>query len=162
MGKEKYVTGLTQDLTCGTKVPTTSWYRITTGRRNKILGNKRGTQTQEQHHRTFSNLVLKGKFCKAVCFICEQEMRGGGGYYLANGRMKNGALWIKPLRNHWQEKSAQEKTLGVAIFIPMDITEEVVDSVAQNISGSARPGETNSEDLQGWILKYMDRGFTEI
>ena len=30
--------------------------------------NKRGTQIQEQHHRTFSNLFL-GKLRKVVCFI---------------------------------------------------------------------------------------------
>ena len=32
----------------------------------EILGNNCGTQNQEQHHRTFSNLVIRGKFHKAV------------------------------------------------------------------------------------------------
>ena len=41
------------------------------------LGNKRSTQTQEQHHPTFSNFVLKGKFCKAVRFIFKRETGEG-------------------------------------------------------------------------------------
>ena len=35
-------------------------------------GNKSRNQTQEQRHSNFSNLVLCGKFCKAVRFICDR------------------------------------------------------------------------------------------
>ena len=38
-----------------------------------FLGHKRGTQTQEQHYCTFSDLILRGKFCESVRFICERE-----------------------------------------------------------------------------------------
>ena len=41
------------------------------------LGGKRGTQTQEQRHRTFSNPFLN-KLSEAVHFICEQDTGGGG------------------------------------------------------------------------------------
>ena len=34
--REIYVTGLTHDFTCGTKIPAMSWYRIPTGRRKKL------------------------------------------------------------------------------------------------------------------------------
>ena len=40
------------------------------------LGKAYGNQTDEQRHRTFSNLVLKGKFCKAVRFVCDREKGG--------------------------------------------------------------------------------------
>ena len=42
------------------------------------------------------------------------------------------------------------------VFIPVDITEDVVDSIAQKILGSAGPGGTDSEALQGWLLKFGD------
>ena len=42
----------------------------------EALGNKLGTQTQEQHHCNFSKLVLKGTLCGAVRFICERETGG--------------------------------------------------------------------------------------
>ena len=35
------------------------------------------------------------------------------------------------------------------IFIPVDITEDVVELVAQNSSGALGPGSTDSEALQG-------------
>ena len=40
------------------------------------------------------------------------------------------------------------------IFIPVKITEESVESVARKGSGSSVPGGTESEALQGWILKF--------
>ena len=39
------------------------------------------------------------------------------------------------------------------IFIPVDITEEAVESVAQKLSGNSGPGGTDSETLHVWILK---------
>ena len=42
------------------------------------------------------------------------------------------------------------------VLIPMDITEEVVNSVAQKVSGSTGPGGTDSEALQGWIINFVD------
>ena len=45
------------------------------------LGGKRGTQTQEQRHSNFSNLVLCGNFRKAVRYICDRET---GGFLLPN------------------------------------------------------------------------------
>ena len=36
-------------------------------------GKSRGIQTEEQHHRTLSRIVLKRKFCEAVQFFCDRE-----------------------------------------------------------------------------------------
>ena len=41
----------------------------------------------------------------------------------------------------------------MAYFIPVDITEEAVELVARKISGSSGPGGTDSEALQGRLLK---------
>ena len=51
------------------------YYRAT----EEALGNKRVTITQEKRHCTFSNLVLRGKFRKAVHFSYKGETGGGGG-----------------------------------------------------------------------------------
>ena len=40
------------------------------------------------------------------------------------------------------------------IFVPVNITEDVVKSVGRKFSGSLGPGYTDSESLQGWILKF--------
>ena len=40
------------------------------------------------------------------------------------------------------------------IIIPVDITEEAVELVARKLSGSSGPGGTDSEAVQGWILKF--------
>ena len=57
-----------------------------------------------------------------------------------NGRMKNRPLWIKLSWKYWHEK----------------ITEDVVESVALKVSGSAWPSRTDIEALQGWLLKFGD------
>ena len=41
-------------------------------------------------------------------------------------------------------------------FIPVDITEDVVESVARKVSGISGPSGTDSEALQGWLLKFGD------
>ena len=39
------------------------------------------------------------------------------------------------------------------MFIPVDITENVVEYVAWELSGSMGSGDTDSESLHGWLLK---------
>ena len=39
-------------------------------------------------------------------------------------------------------------------FIPVDISEYVVKSVVQKLSGSSGPVSTDSEALQEWLLKF--------
>ena len=43
---------------------------------------------------------------------------------------------------------------GTPIFIPVDITEEAIESVAQKLLGSSGSGGTDSEALQGWLLNF--------
>ena len=40
------------------------------------------------------------------------------------------------------------------IFIPVNITEESVESVARKRSGRSIQGGTDSKEIQGWILKF--------
>ena len=41
-----------------------------------------------------------------------------------------------------------------SIFIPVNITEEAVESVAPNVLGRSGPGGTDSEALQGWLIIF--------
>ena len=45
---------------------------------------------------------------------------------------------------------------GKNVFIPVDITEDVVKSAMRKLSGNAGPGGTDLEALQGWPLKFGD------
>ena len=68
-------------------------------------------------------------------------------------------LWMEPLHRSWQENIRTTPppppyyTVEVydetPIFIPVEITEDVVESVTQKLSGSLVPGCTDSEALQG-------------
>ena len=40
------------------------------------------------------------------------------------------------------------------IFIPLEISEDVVKSVTRKLLGGLIPGVADSEALQGWILKF--------
>ena len=42
------------------------------------------------------------------------------------------------------------------IFIPVNITEDAVESVAQKKLGASGPGGTESEALHGWLLKFRE------
>ena len=50
--------------------------------------------------------------------------------------------------------SALEAYNETPIFVPVDITDDVVKSVARKLSGGLGPGVKDLEALQGWILKF--------
>ena len=56
-------------------------------------------------------------------------------------------------KSHCSTLEAYEET---PVFIPMGITEGVVKLVAREFWGSAGLGGTDSEALQGWLLKFGD------
>ena len=71
-------------------------------------------------------------------------------------------LLTKPSRWSWREESSQKNSScatletydKMPISPPVNIMEDSVESVAQKCWGSYGPGGTDSEDLQGWILKF--------
>ena len=42
----------------------------------------------------------------------------------------------------------------ILIFIPIDITKDVVRLVVRKLLGSSYTGITNSEDPHGWLIKF--------
>ena len=50
--------------------------------------------------------------------------------------------------------SMLERYKETPIFIPVDITEDAVELVTRKLLCSLGPGGTDSEVLQGWLLKY--------
>ena len=102
------------------------------------LRKSRGSQTAEERHRTFSNLVLKGELREAVQFVCDREKVW---FLQPDGLAKNctGAInetVALPLElKHLSQNILYCATLytyeETPIFIPVDITEEAVESVAR-------------------------------
>ena len=127
------------------------------------LGKARGSQTEEQCHRTLSNLILKGKLREALQFICDREK---GGVLQPDELAADHTGTINDTvtsvleGKHTCEKNSSCATLEMyeetPIFIPVNIMEEAVESVMQNVLGSSRPGGTESEALQGWLLKFRE------
>ena len=58
----------------------------------------------------------------------------------------------------WNPPPPRCSTLEVyeetTIFIPVDITENVVKLVTRKLLGGSGPGGTDSENLQGWLLQF--------
>ena len=121
------------------------------------LRKARRNHTEDQRHRMFSNLVLKGKLRKAVQFVRDRE---NGEvlqpYQLAEDRtgtiIETDALVLKEknMRETIPSCATLETYEEMPIFIPVNITEEAVESVesvARKFSGSSGPGGTESEAL---------------
>ena len=125
------------------------------------LGKSHGTQTTEEHHQTFLNLVLKGKLREAVRLVCAREKRG---VLQPNVLVVDHTGMINKTVTSVLEGKYPSKTIPSCatlemygektFFIPVNITEEAVESVARKLSGSSVPGGTDSEALQGWLLKF--------
>ena len=61
---------------------------------------------------------------------------------------------VKPPAERKTHSYTLEEYEEIPVFIPVDITEDVVKLVTQKLLGSASPGDTDLEALQGWILKF--------
>ena len=120
---------------------TTNWYS----------GRAHWNQDAEQCHRTFSNLVLRGKLCEAVIFVCEQET----GVFLSLKELTTSKTDVTEetanmvLAGKHLPKPPRCSTLEVydktPIFISVDI-----------FLGGLGPGGMDLEALQVWLLKFGD------
>ena len=119
------------------------------------LSTARGHTTPEDRCRTFHQLVLQGKLRSAVRYITDRE-KGG---LLAPDDIdeKSGLPVEEVLRSKHPEPRVPlaadfEAYDEVPDFVDVDITDDVVESVARKLSGSAGPGGTDSQHLQHWLL----------
>ena len=104
------------------------------------LGKAHGTQTEEQRHRTFSNLILKVKLRKAIQFVYDREK---GGVLQPDYLKEDYTGTINEIVASVLEGKHTSKTIPscatlemyeeTPIFIPVDITEESAESVAHKI-----------------------------
>ena len=137
------------------------------------LGKAHGNQTMEECHRTFLNLVLKGKLREAVQFVCEREK--GGGLQpdeLAEDPTgtinKTVTLFLEGENNSktFPSCATLEMYKETHIFITVDIIEEAVESVARKLSRRSVPGGTYSGALQKTISKtagkYTQDSYTAV
>ena len=117
------------------------------------LGRSHGNQNAEQRHRTFSNLFQRGKLRDDVIFFYKWET---GGILkpneLASGKMgvMEETVAMVLVGKHLHEPPPRytlEVYKKTPIFIPAEITEDVVESVTWKISGILGPGGTDLEAL---------------
>ena len=116
----------------------------------RVLGNK----NVNKRHGKFLNFIPRGKLREAVIFFCKPEL---GGVLQPNGMvldkpgiMEETVATVLVGKNlHRPPPPCSTLVLydKMPIFIPMEITEDVVKSVAQKLSGSWGPGDTNLEAL---------------
>ena len=115
------------------------------------LGESCRNKTEKQCHRTFSNLILKGKWREAVWFIYGRE-KGGFlqpdelSWYRTYTINKTVELVLEG--KHLSETISSCDMLEIfeemPIFITVSIMEEAVESVARKSSESSGPGGTDS------------------
>ena len=114
----------------------------------RYLGKSCGGQTTEERRRTFSNLVLKGKLREAIPFVCDRE-KGGVLQQDELAEDLTGTI-NETVASVLEGKHPREKIISCStletyeetpIFIPIDITEGAVESVAQQLLGRSDPGD---------------------
>ena len=98
------------------------------------------SQITEERHKTFSNLLLKGKFHEAVRFVCYREK---GVFFQPNELAGYSTVTINKIVASVLYGGNPSETIPSCAtletyeetpnFIPIDITEEAVDSVARKI-----------------------------
>ena len=124
------------------------------------LGKACGNQTKEQSHQNLLNLVLKAKWCEAVQLFCERKKWGGfQPKELAGDRMvainETVVLVLEgkhPHRNpQWNANFYSCQHHGRRSQISHAKT---FGSVMRKLLGDPGPGDMDSEDLQGWLLKF--------
>ena len=108
-----------------------------------LLGNKRGIQTQEKRQHKISNFVLRGKLCESIRFICNRET---GGVFLLSIKASDSTIFanktiedfleVKYLLEKKPHCYAWEEYEETPVFIPVDMTEDVVKSVPRKLQGA--------------------------
>jgi hypothetical protein len=126
----------------------------------------RGTSTRapddETLARAFNARVLSGRLHSAVRNLTN---RGGGGVLAADGVCtKTGRPVLEVLQGKHPElrdpvsvgeqDGAFEPYDATPTAIPVDITAEVVETVATKLSGAAGLGGTDAVDLRNWLLRF--------
>ena len=112
----------------------------------------RREETAEHRAKTFHGLVLRGKLRTAVIWIRERE-KGGvlqpEGHCTKTGDRVLEVLHAKQPDARPPSAACLDAYLGPPPdMVPVDITDDVVSSVAGRLSGEAGPGGTDSISLQ--------------
>ena len=97
------------------------------------FGKASGNKTTEERHQTFLNLVLKGKLCEAIQFVCDRE-KGGvlqpdelAAYF--TGTINETVVSVLEGKHPTETLTScamLETYEETPIFIPANITEEAV------------------------------------
>ena len=116
----------------------------------------------ETQARNYNARALSGRIRAAVRNLTRRE--GGGVLHPDALDSKTGRPVIEVLEGkHPDMKTPRDADIGQDVFesypeapqaIPLDITEDVVETVASRLSGAAGPGGTDAVALQNWLLRF--------
>jgi hypothetical protein len=121
------------------------------------LSFKQGTTSAEQRAKIFNSKMLQGDICGAVRYLTERDQ--GGILFPNETDEKSGDTVLETLKSkHPDATIPAASTLHpyseVPDFNDIDVTEDVVESVARRLRGCAGPSGTDSLSLQHWLLRY--------
>ena len=125
----------------------------------RYLEKTHGFQSKEQHHRSFSNIVLSAKLREVVRFFYELET-GGGWLQPDNLALDKTGIIHETVAYVQEGVNLHENNIScstleaydeLSISIPVYITEDVVKLVTWELSDNSIPGGTYSEALPEWI-----------
>jgi hypothetical protein len=124
-----------------------------------------GVATPEQRAKTYNRLVLQGKLRTAVCWLTEREK----GCVLKprdrddkTGENIFNVLQSKHTDARVPDASEMEDYETLPDFVDLDITEEIVEQVARQLSGGTGPGGLDAQAIQQWLLRFGGVGWPTI
>ena len=124
----------------------------------QYISTRRGEDTAEHQEKISHSLELRDKLCSDFWLITDREK----GRVLQPGEIcpKTGKPVLEVLRS--KHPGARPTTAGIfeaygvkpPEFVPVDVTGEMVASVARNLLGAAGPVGTTLVRLQHWLLQF--------
>jgi hypothetical protein len=122
-----------------------------------FLATKQGGTTPEERYKIFNRKMLEGNPKAAVLYLADKEK---GGILMASDiDEKTGASVATVLESKHPEARTPDAShlhtyTELPEFVDIDITDETVEKVAHNLSGSAGLGGTDAKALQHWLLYF--------
>jgi hypothetical protein len=121
------------------------------------LSFKQGFSTPEQRAKIYNSKMLRGDIRGAVRYLTERDQ--GGILFPDNTDEKSGDTVLETLQSKHPDATIPEASSlqtypSLPDFNDIDVTEDVVESVARRLRGCAGPSGTDSLSLQQWLLRF--------
>jgi hypothetical protein len=115
--------------------------------------------TSAKRAKTFHQKVLQGNIQGAVRYLVVDQEKGGILYLKDTNKKSGNSVSEVPQSKHPDVRMPSTETLTASYpsqpdFVPLNITEDLVESVARHLSGSAGLAGLDSHTLQLMLLRF--------